>query len=103
MVSWSREKERNAYENILGRKMKILFAKFRAFIFFIDSYPTGAVSCVSDSYDIFSACEHIWGEDLHDKVMARDGTLVIRADSGKKKIYILTEIHVIFLLRRRSD
>lgn len=45
-------------------------------------YPTGIISCVSDSYDIYNACEHIWGEDLHDKVLSRDGTLVLRSDSG---------------------
>jgi nicotinamide phosphoribosyltransferase len=45
-------------------------------------YPTGVISCVSDSYNIYEACEHIWGEVLHDKVLARDGTLVIRSDSG---------------------
>ncbi len=38
---------------------------------------------MSDSYNIYNACEHIWGEELHDKVMARNGTLVIRPDSGK--------------------
>ncbi len=51
----------------------------------IDSYPTGTISCVSDSYDIFNACENIWGGTLYEKVMARDGTLVIRSDSGKNK------------------
>lgn len=49
----------------------------------VDSYPSGAVSCVSDSYDIFNACETIWGENLRKKVLERDGTLVIRADSGR--------------------
>jgi nicotinamide phosphoribosyltransferase len=65
--------------------MKFDFQLFEN-LFRIDAYPNGAISCVSDSYDIFNACEHIWGETLHDKVMARDGTLVIRADSGKKKL-----------------
>jgi nicotinamide phosphoribosyltransferase len=45
-------------------------------------YPEGVIACVSDSYDIYNACEHIWGEDLHDKILSRDGTLVIRSDSG---------------------
>jgi nicotinamide phosphoribosyltransferase len=56
--------ERAAYENML------------------DQYPTGLVAVVSDSYDIFNAAEHIWGEQLRDKVLFRDGTLVIRPDSG---------------------
>ncbi len=43
----------------------------------------GAISCVSDSYDIFNACRSIWGEKLREKVLARDGVLVILSDSGK--------------------
>ncbi len=54
----------------------------------IDMYPKGIIACVSDSYDIYNACEHIWGEDLHDKVLSRDGTLVIRSDSGRWKYFI---------------
>ena len=64
ITSWGREHEKEAYENML------------------DSYPTGLVAVVSDSYDIFNAAEHIWGEELRDKVMFRDGTVVIRPDSG---------------------
>ncbi|CAF4175660.1 unnamed protein product, partial [Rotaria sp. Silwood2] len=64
IVSWGREKECDAYEN------------------FIDAYPSGVIACVSDSYNIFNACERIWGQILRDKVMARDGILVIRSDSG---------------------
>ena len=86
MVSWTREKERNAYENILGKwtpkrtacLLTVMVHKL------VDTYPTGVVACVSDSYDIYNACEHIWGETLRAKVLARDGTLVIRSDSGRK-------------------
>lgn len=45
-------------------------------------YPTGLVACVSDSYDIYRACERIWGSELKQQVLARDGCLVIRPDSG---------------------
>ncbi|RYY91400.1 MAG: nicotinate phosphoribosyltransferase, partial [Chitinophagaceae bacterium] len=48
----------------------------------LDSFPTGVVSCVSDSYDIFRACADYWGGELKEKVLARNGTLVIRPDSG---------------------
>ena len=51
-------------------------------------YPKGTIACVSDSYDIYNACEHIWGKQLRDKVLSRDGTLVIRSDSGRLKILI---------------
>lgn len=39
---------------------------------------------VSDSYDIFKACKHIWGDKLKERVMERseDSALIIRPDSG---------------------
>ena len=40
---------------------------------------------MSDSYDIWEACEKIWGEELKDLVVQRGdrgATLVIRPDSG---------------------
>lgn len=43
--------------------------------------PTG-VACVSDSFDIEAACRDGWGGELRDMVLAREGTLVIRPDSG---------------------
>jgi nicotinamide phosphoribosyltransferase len=48
----------------------------------LDQYPTGLIACVSDTYDIFNACEKIWGGVLKEKVLKREGTLVIRPDSG---------------------
>jgi nicotinamide phosphoribosyltransferase len=65
MTSWGREKEVDAMRNML------------------DQYPKGLVACVSDSYDIFKACEQYWGTDLKDKIMSRDGCLVVRPDSGE--------------------
>jgi len=64
MTSWGREHEVDAFENML------------------DNVPEGIVACVSDSYDIFAAVRDLWGGKLHDKVMRRNGTLVIRPDSG---------------------
>ncbi len=49
---------------------------------FLEKYPEGLIACVSDTFDIFNACENIWGGVLKDMVMARNGTLVIRPDSG---------------------
>ena len=49
---------------------------------FLDKFPEGLIACVSDTYDIYNCCEHIWGGVLKDKVMARKGTLVVRPDSG---------------------
>ncbi len=48
----------------------------------LDQFPTGTIAVVSDSYDVFAACATIWGETLRDRVLARDGCVVIRADSG---------------------
>jgi nicotinamide phosphoribosyltransferase len=64
ITSWGREGELAAMENML------------------DQYPTGLVACVSDSFDIFKACSEYWGTALKEKVLKRNGTLVIRPDSG---------------------
>lgn len=49
---------------------------------FLDTYPNGLIACVSDTYNIYDCCEYIWGGALKDKVLNRDGTLVVRPDSG---------------------
>ncbi len=49
---------------------------------YLNLYPDGLIACVSDTYDIYNACENIWGGVLKDKVLARNGTLVVRPDSG---------------------
>ena len=64
ITSWGEEHEVDAYRNML------------------EKYPTGLVACVSDSYDIFHACSELWGTQLKDKVLSRDGVLIIRPDSG---------------------
>jgi nicotinamide phosphoribosyltransferase len=64
ITSWGREHENDAMRNML------------------EQYPTGLVACVSDSWDIFNACANIWGKELREKILSRDGVLVIRPDSG---------------------
>lgn len=44
-------------------------------------YPTGIVSVVSDTWDLWNVLTKIL-PDLHDEILARDGKLVIRPDSG---------------------
>ena len=44
-------------------------------------YPSGLVSIVSDTWDFFGALENIY-KPLKDKIMAREGKVVIRPDSG---------------------
>lgn len=66
MTSWGREREADAYDNMLDR---------------FDGEGR-IVAVVSDSYDLDAAVEQIWGARLRDKVLNRQGTLVIRPDSG---------------------
>merc|ERR1711993_76508 len=49
----------------------------------LETYPKGLVACVSDSYDIFNACEKYWGTELKELIEKRDGCLVVRPDSGE--------------------
>lgn len=74
ITSWGREGELAAFENML------------------DAYPTGIIACVSDSYDLMKAVKVYWGQKLRDKIMARDGTLVVRPDSGNP---VTTPVNVI--------
>lgn len=48
----------------------------------LDTYPSGLVACVSDSWDIFHAVAKHWGTTLRARILARDGCLVVRPDSG---------------------
>ena len=65
ITSWGKENEAKAYANMLRM------------------YPEGIVSIVSDSYDIFNACGNIFGRELKSEVTSRNGTVVIRPDSGE--------------------
>jgi len=65
MTSWGKDHEVDAMRNML------------------EQYPKGIVACVSDSYDIFKACEQYWGTELKSIIEERDGCLVVRPDSGE--------------------
>jgi nicotinamide phosphoribosyltransferase len=65
VTSWGREHETDSFRNMLkhyGGEGKIL-------------------ACVSDSYDIFKACEK-WGTELKQEVIDSKAVVVIRPDSG---------------------
>lgn len=49
---------------------------------FLKNNPTGIIACVSDSYDLMRAVKDYWGETLKNDVLARNGVLVVRPDSG---------------------
>ncbi len=75
ITSWGKEHEVDAMRNML------------------EQYPTGLVACVSDSFNIFEACSELWGTRLKTQVLARDGVLVIRPDSGShRNIPILLDL-----------
>lgn len=48
----------------------------------LTQFPTGIVAVVSDSYDVWRACDELWGNQLKSQIEKREGTLVIRPDSG---------------------
>ena len=62
----------------------------------LNTFPTGTIACVSDSYNIFRACEEYWGEELRAQVLEREGTLVIRPDSGDPIMTLLTIFEILF-------
>lgn len=63
MTSYGKEDELVAFERIL------------------DQFPTGIVSIVSDSFDLWQVCTSFCTQ-LKDKILRRDGKMVIRPDSG---------------------
>jgi nicotinamide phosphoribosyltransferase len=65
VTSWGREGEVDSYRNMVK----------------VNGKPGGIVSVVSDSYDIFAACEK-WGTELKQDVLDSGATLVVRPDSG---------------------
>jgi len=70
ITSWGRDGEKDAFKNMLTQ------------------YPEGIVAVVSDSYNIYDACEKLWGKELKDIVASRKappGKLVVRPDSGEPK------------------
>jgi len=65
VTSWGRDHETDAFRNMLRQYAK----------------PNALVACVSDSYDIFEACER-WGTELKQQVLDSGAIVVIRPDSG---------------------
>ncbi len=61
----------------------------------LDAYPDGTIACVSDSFDIFHACREIWGTELREKVLRRDGRLVVRPDSGDPPTVLLEVLEIL--------
>lgn len=62
----------------------------------MEEFPTGILACVSDSYDIFRAVKEYWGNELKAQVLKREGTLVIRPDSGDPVLTLLKVFELLF-------
>lgn len=63
MTSYGKENEQDAFERLLN------------------VFPEGILSVVSDSFDLWKVCTEYVG-NLKDKILSRNGKLVIRPDSG---------------------
>lgn len=66
ITSWEKPNEAEAYANMIRQ-----FGR-----------PGAVFAVVSDSYDIYNAVEHLWGEHLRQQVIDSGATLVVRPDSG---------------------
>jgi len=79
ITAWGKDKEHLAYNNMLmkfGGKDKIF-------------------ACVSDSYDIFNACENLWGGILNKDVRLSEGIVVVRPDSGDPSTTVTKCLHIL--------
>jgi nicotinamide phosphoribosyltransferase len=77
ITAWGREHETEAYANMLTQ------------------FPQGLVAVVSDSYNVYEACERLWGQALREKVLHREGTLVVRPDSGNPREVVLKVLEIL--------
>jgi nicotinamide phosphoribosyltransferase len=62
----------------------------------LKAYPEGILSCVSDSYNIFHAVSELWGKEFKNQITHRNGTLVIRPDSGDPVKTLLKVYEILF-------
>jgi nicotinamide phosphoribosyltransferase len=79
ITSWGKENEVEAYRNMLKQ-----FAK-----------PGALVACVSDSYDLWNACEHLWGEQLKQEVVDSGAVVIVRPDSGNPPDVVLKACQIL--------
>jgi len=79
ITSWGREHEVDAYRNMLKQ-----FAK-----------PGSILAVVSDSWDLYNACEKLWGDLLRQEVIDSGATLVIRPDSGEPVEVVVKTLEIL--------
>ncbi len=78
ITSWGRDNEVSAYRNMLTQ-----FAR-----------EGTMVAVVSDSYDIFRACE-LWGTELKQEVIDSGATVIVRPDSGNPPEVVLECLQIL--------
>lgn len=79
ITSWGKKNEVEAYRNMLRQ-----FAK-----------PGSLVAIVSDSYDLWNAITHLWGEELKREVVESGATVIIRPDSGHPPTVVLKSLQLL--------
>ncbi len=79
ITSWGVTNEDKAYANMIKQF----------------GIPGGMYAVVSDSNNIYEACEYIWGEKLRQQVIDSGATLVIRPDSGDPVVVCATIIEIL--------
>nr|8DSC_A Chain A, Nicotinamide phosphoribosyltransferase [Homo sapiens]8DSC_B Chain B, Nicotinamide phosphoribosyltransferase [Homo sapiens]8DSD_A Chain A, Nicotinamide phosphoribosyltransferase [Homo sapiens]8DSD_B Chain B, Nicotinamide phosphoribosyltransferase [Homo sapiens]8DSE_A Chain A, Nicotinamide phosphoribosyltransferase [Homo sapiens]8DSE_B Chain B, Nicotinamide phosphoribosyltransferase [Homo sapiens]8DSH_A Chain A, Nicotinamide phosphoribosyltransferase [Homo sapiens]8DSH_B Chain B, N len=79
ITAWGKDHEKDAFEHI------------------VTQFSSVPVSVVSDSYDIYNACEKIWGEDLRHLIVSRStqAPLIIRPDSGNPLDTVLKVLEIL--------
>lgn len=80
ITSWGREREVDAFRNMVRQ---------------FGTGAPGLYAVVSDSFDIFAACEHLWGETLKAEVLAAENGLVIRPDSGDPPTVVVRVLDIL--------
>ncbi len=78
VTSWGREREVDAYRNMLNQYAK----------------PGAILAAVSDSYDIYAACK-LWGTELKQQIVESGATLVVRPDSGDPATVVLECLRIL--------
>ena len=78
VTSWGKEGEVDSFRNMVNQ-----FGK-----------PGSLLACVSDSYDIYNACE-MWGTVLKQDVIDSGATVVIRPDSGDPIVVLPKMLHIL--------
>jgi nicotinamide phosphoribosyltransferase len=79
VTSWGRDREVDAYRNMVRQYAR----------------PGSILACVSDSYDIFTAAEQLWGEELRQEVIDSGAVVVIRPDSGDPETVCLKLVKIL--------